>query len=127
MTGQIVPDPSSPFRLNMTRPLLYIALLFTLPAAVCKSTMAPAGEILTFEVAPTRTTCMAEGERQCLLVRENADAEWRRFYDSISGFAYEEGYRYRIRVERQRVARPPADGSSYTYRLVELLSKERSP
>lgn len=111
----------------MTRSVVMLALLVAFPAATCRSPASPAAQILTLEVAPNTVTCTGEVERQCLLVRENPTAEWTRFYDTISGFTYQEGYRYRIRVERRRVENPPADGSAYTYRLVELLDKEPVP
>jgi hypothetical protein len=111
----------------MIRSYFHFMVLLALPAAMCNSPASPAPEILTLEVAPARVECVGEVVSRCLLVREGATAEWRKFYGSINGFTHEEGFRYRIRVERSRVANPPADGSSYRYRLVELLSKEPSP
>ena len=83
-------------------------------------------DVLTMEVAPRTVACTGEAPQRCLLVRTEPGAEWTYFYDRIDGFAYEEGYRYRIEVERRPVPNPPADGSSFTYRLRRLLSKERA-
>ena len=83
-------------------------------------------DVLTIEVAPRTVACTGEAPQRCLLVRTEPGAEWTYFYDPIQGFAYEEGYRYRIEVERQPVPNPPADGSSFTYRLRRVLSKERA-
>jgi hypothetical protein len=62
---------------------------------------------------------------QCLRVRVLPDTSWRLFYDPIEGFTYEEGYRWRLDVERRRVSNPSADGSSLAYRLVRVISRER--
>jgi hypothetical protein len=53
------------------------------------------------------------------------DTAWRLFYNSIEGFTFEEGYRWRLEVERRRVPNPPADGSSVAYRLVRIVAKEQ--
>ena len=81
-------------------------------------------DVLALEVAPNRVACTGEAPRRCLLVRNSPDQEWTYFYDTIEGFTYEEGFHYRLSVDRQRVARPPADGSSYRYRLLRVISKE---
>jgi hypothetical protein len=78
---------------------------------------------VTLEVDAHRVACTGEGRRQCLRVRTLPDTTWRYFYDSIEGFTYEEGYRWRLEVERRRVPNPPADGSSLAYRLVRIISK----
>ena len=110
----------------MTRSYLQFAVFLALPAAMCQSPASPTSEILTLEVAAAKVECVGEAASRCMLVRDSATTEWRKFYGSISGFEYVEGFRYRIRVERTRVANPPADGSSYRYRLIELLAKEPS-
>ncbi len=111
-----------------TRPRDTLALLLLLMAAVvgCAApTPAPGATTLTLDIAPYRRACMAEGPRQCLVVRREGDTTWTNFFDPIDGFAHEAGYRYLVRVERLVVARPPADGSSFRYRLLEVLRKER--
>lgn len=40
-----------------------------------------------------------------------------------SGFSYEPGYRYTLRIARRVIENPPADGSSAAYRLLEILAK----
>jgi hypothetical protein len=57
-------------------------------------------------------------------VRDPSETEWRNFYDAIEGFTHEAGYRYLIEVSRRPVADPPADGSSFTYRLLRILERE---
>ncbi len=82
---------------------------------------------VTLEVDAHRVPCTGEARTQCLRVRFLPDTMWKRFYDPIEGFAYEEGYRWRLDVERRRVPNPPADGSSLAYRLLRVISKERAP
>jgi len=76
-----------------------------------------------------RVSCTGVFEQQCYRVQTNEvinEADWELFYDSITGFdsQYEEGFIYRIVVRRESVSNPPADASSYTYTLIEILSKD---
>ena len=78
---------------------------------------------LVMDVAPSRVACTGVGPMRCLRVRIAPDTAWTLFYDAIGGFAYEEGFRWRIEVERRTVAEPPADGSRYAYRLLRVLER----
>lgn len=49
------------------------------------------------------------------------------FKNEIRGFTYEEGYEYTLRVALERVANPPADGSSVKYHLVRVEGKVARP
>jgi len=69
--------------------------------------------------------CTGVARMSCLRVRTLPDGAWQFFYQDIEGFAFEEGYRWRLDVERRRVPDPPADGSNMAYRLVRVVSKER--
>ena len=80
---------------------------------------------VTLEVDAHRVACTGVARMQCMRVRVLPDTSWRLFYDRIEGFTYEEGYRWRLEVERRRVPNPPADGSSLAYRLVRVIAKER--
>ncbi len=93
----------------------------------CTTTSGPLAERLTLEVAPQTVPCVAEAPRRCLMARRLPDGEWGRFFDPIEGFTHEAGYRVRLEVERRRVEHPPQDGSSFTYRLVRVVSREAAP
>jgi len=85
---------------------------------------ANAGETTLF-VHAERVDCMGVGPMRCIQVRELESAEWERFYGRIEGFSYEEGYAYELRVKREPVANPPANGSSLRTLLVKIVSKKK--
>ncbi len=119
--------------MHVVRFVLLMGALFS-PAA-CRSSRAsadvvaksgPDGRVrLTMDVAPTRVACRGLVPMQCLQVRIPPDTSWLRFYDPIEGFEYQEGYWWTLDVERRPVPHPPADGSSFAYRLVRVISRKR--
>lgn len=53
---------------------------------------------------------------------EDFPGVWRNLsMTAIEGFNYEPGHMYTLKVRRTILANPPADASSYTYRLLEIL------
>lgn len=70
---------------------------------------------------------MGVAPQTCLQVKQNLDDAYTLFYDTIQGFAFEEGYEYEIIVRIEPVANPPADASAYAYTLVELVSQTPAP
>ena len=72
-----------------------------------------------------RVDCQGEMPKKCLQVRNSPSDAWTNFYDPIIGFQYEESFRYELRVSVDTNEHPPADKSSRTYRLIEVISKER--
>lgn len=101
------------------------ATVLALLALGCAGSVQPEGTEVTLTVADHTVECTgAHGTQQCLQVREAGEESWTLLYDSIEGFDYEEGYRYRIRVLRRERSEPPQDGSSVVYELLEVLSKE---
>ena len=108
------------------RLLLGIGVLACTPRTSNHDTAAQGGrDRMTLEVGLARVPCTGEARTWCLRVRVLPDTAWRLFYGSIEGFAFEEGYRWRLEVERRHVPNPPADGSSVAYRLLRVVSKER--
>ena len=90
----------------------------------CGLLSSPEADVLILEVAPQTVECLGERVQRCLQVRRSAEEEWTNFFDPIEGFVHEEGFLYTIEVERRRVPDPPADASSFEYRLLRILSKE---
>ena len=113
----------------MPRPLpprrVLLAVHAALALAACRGTTEPQERLLTLEVAPARVPCVGALPTECLQVRERAGAPWTLFYAPVEGFAYEPGFRYALRVARRAVPDPPADGASFAYRLVAVLTKTR--
>lgn len=71
-----------------------------------------------------RQPCQGVGIQLCYLVGENVDtAEF--FYNSIEGFEYEWGYNYTLLVEKRIIDKPMADASSFSFRLIKQISKEK--
>ena len=60
---------------------------------------------------------------ECLRVMdEDFPGEWRNLsMTAIEGFEYQHGHMYTLRVRRTILANPPADASSYVYKLLAVL------
>ena len=106
------------------------------PAPTSGATTTPLEEVGKENAAPAVQSlfvreqladCHGEAPMKCLQVREVATEEWRNLYAPIEGFEYEPGHAYELRVEVTQVAKPPADGSSLRYRLLEVVSKQKRP
>jgi heat shock protein HslJ len=89
----------------------------TLPAEVA------APETRTLFVGPELVECTGVAPQMCMQVRNSPDEEYTFFYQQIDGFTFEPGYEYELLVEVTEVANPPADGSSLSYRLVEIVNQ----
>ena len=85
------------------------------------------GETKTLFVGPELVECTGVAPQQCLQVREDPNADYELFYNSIEGFTFEPGYEYELLVRVDTVANPPADGSSLQYTLVEVVEVADHP
>lgn len=81
----------------------------------------------TLYVAPYTRTCHGMYEMQCMLVKEDPDADWSFFYDGIQGFTYEPGFTYVLQIGWREIPNPPADGSSRAYWLIRQVEKTPAP
>lgn len=63
---------------------------------------------------------------KCMRTRGSESEEWSLFYDRIEGFTHEAGHTYELRVEKTTSANPPADASSFRYRLLEIVKKQKA-
>ncbi|MEK6917488.1 MAG: DUF4377 domain-containing protein [Nanoarchaeota archaeon] len=72
----------------------------------------------TITIGPNKVDCVGGVPMKCLIVNGE------RFYNSIDGFDYEEGYSYVLEVKITKIKNPPADASSSRYDLVKVISKE---
>ncbi|MDO4497971.1 MAG: DUF4377 domain-containing protein [Bacteroidales bacterium] len=41
----------------------------------------------------------------------------------MQDFTYDKGFDYELLVQKTTYANPPADGGSYSYKLIEIISK----
>ena len=74
-----------------------------------------------------RQLCFGEGRFQCLQVQEGDQLgtnDWSNFFGAINGFEYEGGFIYNLEVRTRTIELPPADGSSFAYDLVLIISRE---
>ena len=99
--------------------LLMAALALMLVAASC--TFSDDTTTLVVIVGPELKDCAGVAQMKCLEVNGEL------FYETIEGFDYEEGFIYRLRIERYNAwpddEEPPSGASMYGYRLVEVMSK----
>lgn len=79
----------------------------------------------TVYVASQLVDCEGSAPQKCMQIKENKEDEWSLFYDVIEGFTYEEGFEYVLKVNISKVKNPPADASSLSYKLIEVISKEK--
>lgn len=73
------------------------------------------------QIAGQRAPCTGVAQQLCLQVRTQPGAPWELFYGDIQGFDWRMGVEYVLRVRETTVARPPADGSSLRWELIEVL------
>ncbi|MDR1645087.1 MAG: DUF4377 domain-containing protein [Tannerellaceae bacterium] len=62
-----------------------------------------------------------------LHIKEDNISYWIKIpLNDIEDFNYEVGYEYRLRVLKTHLVNPPADGSAFKYKLIEIMSKIRT-
>ncbi len=85
-------------------------------------------QVVRYWVNSSKVDCQGVGLQQCLQIQRGdtlVGGGWKLFYDRIDGFDYEEGFLYHLRVRETQLdpATVPADASSMTYQLVELINR----
>lgn len=86
------------------------------------SSVAFAQKSIKLEIKENKAPCTGVAPMECMQVKEGKN--WTLFYNTIEGFDYEPGYRYKLRVVRTEVDKPPADASKYHYKLKKVLRKK---
>jgi len=99
------------------------------PTPTDEPTVEPAvGKEMTITVGAKRVDCWGAFPQTCYQVKYSEDGEWRFFYDEIKGFEFEEGTESVLKVlETPIEGEVPADGSSVTVSLVEIVSQTQTP
>nr|WP_129730126.1 DUF4377 domain-containing protein [Parabacteroides goldsteinii] len=102
--------------------ILFLVFVFTLSLTGCSK-----DDITTEQltIASETRIGMAEGPRNCYLVKNENNKNWEFMYNSINGFEYEAGYEYVIEVKIENIKNPPADASSVKYSLIKIISKTK--
>ncbi|MDH6254227.1 hypothetical protein M2347_003954 [Chryseobacterium sp. H1D6B] len=103
---------------------LPILAVFTMTQCTTASAASSDNE-KTFIVGPQTADCTGVAPMKCLQVKEKASENWTNFYTNIDGFTYEPGYEYVLKVKTEKIANPPADGSSIKYTLIKQVSKTK--
>lgn len=108
-----------------------MSLLLTLTFSVgCSKDDEPQVREAEFEIASSYTKCNptfnSTESNTCLTIKEAGTSSSYTVGDgTITGFSYEPGYKYRLRVKLTKLQNPPADGSDTQYELIQTLSKEK--
>ncbi|PQJ80024.1 hypothetical protein BTO18_12955 [Polaribacter porphyrae] len=77
----------------------------------------------TITVASKTVDCIGFVSQKCLLIKDKNQQDWNYFYDTITGFTYEEGFEYEIIIAQREIENPPQDASSIETTLVSITSK----
>ena len=102
--------------------IITLALLFTLVFAVTAQDDTEAdGTII--HIGPYLQNCIGEAPQECMVVRLDDEDDLSFFYDSIDGFTFEEGFEYTLLVNITELENVPADASSLSYELIEVLQQ----
>ena len=104
--------------------ILFIACLISVASCTSDDDV----EIVTLKVNHYKQSGNALMPNQFLLVQEEAAIDgddWYFFYSGIEGFDYELGYVYTLKVEKEIIGNPMADGGSINYKLIEEIGKEK--
>jgi len=82
----------------------------------------PPTDIMVVSVGAERVDCVGVAPMKCLVVDRAL------FYGNIQGFDFENGYEYKLKIEKAQSYTndtAPADASLYEYTLLSVLSKEK--
>lgn len=109
----------------------YTPVVLALTALTACSSTGPSGappRIYTVEVSPFAKDCMSWAYSwPCLQVREEPGEVYRSQLESIEGFTFEWGHRYRLEIAEYLIADPPADGSDRRYVLRRVFEDQPLP
>lgn len=81
-------------------------------------------ELVRLWVAADTIECDAVGPQTCLQISRSSNGAIEMFYSPIERFRHVTGTRYVIDVEVTEIVDPPADGSSLSYRLIEIIETQ---
>ena len=118
--GDVMPEGSRAHGFTYARRSIVGALLSL--AVGCAAPSEPEQRALLMDVGSELVDCHGFVAQKCLRVSIGPGGPWILFYEQIEGFSFEPGFEYTLRVERRAIA-PLQDGSSFSWRLLEVLRK----
>lgn len=110
------------WRIQGDRLILRTARGETLTYRAAHKPAADAPRKFIYVSAETRP-CTGVGPMTCLQVREKSSDLWQLHYGGIADFSPEPGIEYRLRIVEEKVAHPPADGSSIRWTLDQVIEQ----
>ena len=75
-------------------------------------------------VAPKKVDCIGTSDEKCYLIRRSATGNWIMHYQEIEGFEYELGFSYKLKVRKENIKNPLAEGSTIRYILIKVLEQK---
>jgi heat shock protein HslJ len=78
-----------------------------------------------FEIAEHQVYCEQIVPRKCLYIKRKGDNTFKPLWDEIENFKYIDGYRYKLKVEVEKINQPAKDTSGFKYYLKEIISREK--
>lgn len=82
-------------------------------------------EIIKMYISPETSTYIPPGSNnpiECLLAKEEGARKFSKLsFEGITGFTYEQGHEYVLKVEKQISVAPLADGTRVRYKLLEIM------
>ena len=108
--------------------LVILLTVFTMFASCLNDDDEPKDKQKTVTLYVSATTGERTGmtgtPHECMLIKEKGEKTLEPCeFNGIKGFTYEKGYEYELLATKNIYANPPADGSSYDYTLIKVVSK----
>ncbi|HET7360533.1 MAG TPA: DUF4377 domain-containing protein [Salinimicrobium sp.] len=108
--------------------IIYLLMLTTLAGCSSLDNNENHPQAMEMRINHYRSTGFGVGPVLTYLVQQGNEIgsdNWNKFYPYINGFNYEPGYMYILSVIKEPIDNPPPDGSSYSYTLNQIISKEK--
>lgn len=100
-----------------------IIVLFASICLVFASSFNSLADTIKIIVKEEKTTCYNKQETSCYWVKFNNNKDWSTLAATIEGFEYEEGYRYKLLVDRTK-PKGTTNIDDFSYKLISVVSKE---
>lgn len=78
---------------------------------------------ITIQVAPQQEVCTGITQQRCFRVKPAGADAWQLYYGKISGFNYQPGFLYELKVKQKHAKPSDANVSRLEWELVSVLSK----